>query len=241
MEALDRKVGDTITLRSETLKTDGTGDWSFDIVGTIETPQANTPAYLGVINYGYLDEYRAQDRGTAEMFYVRIDDPTKAVVMAKAIDAIFANSSHETRTRSQQARAESQAKQMGDVKLFTNAIMAAVLFVLAFLTGNTLRQSLQDRIARVRRVEGGGLFRRSCARALRSPKRCYCVYRRHCWGLGLRACSRRCGRKPSAASSCRPAVVAAGLDLRGVSGVRRRRVAGSEPVAPPVAFALGKR
>ena len=34
---------------------------------------------------------------------------------------------------------------MGDVRLFTNAIMGAVLFTLAFLTGNTLRQSLQDR------------------------------------------------------------------------------------------------
>jgi putative ABC transport system permease protein len=31
------------------------------------------------------------------------------------------------------------------VRLFTNAIMGAVLFTLAFLTGNTLRQSLQDR------------------------------------------------------------------------------------------------
>ncbi len=145
LEAFDWKIGDTVTLRSDTLKTDGTGEWSFKIVGTIETPRANTPAYLSVINYDYLDESRAQDRGTAEMFYVRIDDPTKGVVTAKAIDEIFANSSHETRTRSQQARAESQAKQMGDVKFFTNAIMGAVLFTLAFLTGNTLRQSLQDR------------------------------------------------------------------------------------------------
>jgi putative ABC transport system permease protein len=46
---------------------------------------------------------------------------------------------------SRQARAEAQTKQMGDIKYFTNAIMAAVLFTLAFLTGNTLRQSLQDR------------------------------------------------------------------------------------------------
>jgi putative ABC transport system permease protein len=34
---------------------------------------------------------------------------------------------------------------MGDVRLFTHAILGAVLFTLAFLTGNTLRQSLQDR------------------------------------------------------------------------------------------------
>ena len=34
---------------------------------------------------------------------------------------------------------------LGNIALFTNAIMGAVLFTLAFLTGNTLRQSLQDR------------------------------------------------------------------------------------------------
>ena len=79
------------------------------------------------------------------MFYVEIEDPTRAIATAKVIDRIFANSGHESRTRSQQARAEARAKQMGDVKLFTNAILGAVLFTLAFLTGNTLRQSLQDR------------------------------------------------------------------------------------------------
>lgn len=145
MEELDWKVGDTITLRSDILKTDGTGDWSFEIAGAIATPRANTPAYFAVINYDYLDEYRAKDRGTAEIFYVSIADATKAIATSRAIDDIFANSPHETRTRSQQARAEVQASQMGDVKFFTNAIMGAVLFTLAVLTGNTLRQSLQDR------------------------------------------------------------------------------------------------
>jgi putative ABC transport system permease protein len=35
---------------------------------------------------------------------------------------------------------------LGDVRFFTNAIMGAVLFTLAFLTGNTLRQSIHERI-----------------------------------------------------------------------------------------------
>ena len=34
---------------------------------------------------------------------------------------------------------------MGDVKFLTNAVMGAVLFTLALVTGNTLRQSLHDR------------------------------------------------------------------------------------------------
>ena len=80
------------------------------------------------------------------MFYVRIADPTKAIATAAAIDRIFANSSHETRTISMHERAENQAKQMGDVALFTDGIMVAVIFTLAFVTGNTLRQSLVQRI-----------------------------------------------------------------------------------------------
>jgi putative ABC transport system permease protein len=145
MEQNHWKLGDTVTLHSRTLKTDGTSTWTFKIVGTLETPRAPNPAGFLIINYDYLDQSRVEDRGTAEQFYVRIDDPTKAVSTGKAIDRIFENSSHETRTRSQQARAESSAQQMGDIKLFTNVLMGAVLFMLAFVTGNTLRQSLQDR------------------------------------------------------------------------------------------------
>jgi len=142
MELLHWKVGDTVTVRSRVLKTDGSPDWAFSILGTFTMPAT---AYFGVINYDYYDSNRATDRGTAEMFYVEIRDPTRAIAMSAAIDRIFANSSHESRTRSQQERAEVRAKQMGDVQLFTNAVLDAELFALAFLTGNTLRQSLQDR------------------------------------------------------------------------------------------------
>lgn len=139
------KLGDVVTLRSQLLKTDGSRDWTFNIVGTFRAIAAPDAAF-GIINYSYLDESRVENRGTVEQFYERIADPTKAVATAAAIDRIFANSSHETRTRSDQERAQFQAKQMGDVRFFTNAIIGAVLFTLAFLTGNTLRQSIHERI-----------------------------------------------------------------------------------------------
>jgi len=142
LQLLKWKVGDTVTVRSRTLQMNGNPDWTFNILGTFTMPATT---YFGVINYDYFDANRATDRSTAEIFYVEIQDPTKAIATSKAIDRIFANSSHESRTRSQQERAEARAKQMGDVRLFTNIIMGAVLFTLAFLTGNTLRQSLQDR------------------------------------------------------------------------------------------------
>ncbi len=140
------KVDDTIVLKSPTLRTDGSPYWRFHIVGTFQASQDPDHLWLGIVHYPYLDEGRAQNRGTAETFYVRVADANKATSMANAIDAIFANSPHETRTRSGPQRVELAAKQMGDVQFFTNAVLAAVLFTLAFITGNTLRQSLQDRI-----------------------------------------------------------------------------------------------
>lgn len=142
LQLFNWKVGDTVTVRSRTPKTNGDPDWTFSILGTFTMPQET---YFGVINYDYFNSSRATDRNTAEIFYVEIRDSTRAIATSAAIDRIFANSSHESRTRSQQERAEARARQMGDVRLFTNAILGAVLFTLAFLTGNTLRQSLQDR------------------------------------------------------------------------------------------------
>jgi putative ABC transport system permease protein len=146
LKMFDWKIGDAVTLRSRELKIDRSGDWSFVIVGTFDSVENPNTAALGVINYAYLDEARAKNRGTVERFYVRIADPNRAVATAAAIDALFANSAHETWTRSDLERAEAETKQMGDIAYFTNAIMGAVLFALLFLTANTMRQSFQDRV-----------------------------------------------------------------------------------------------
>jgi putative ABC transport system permease protein len=140
------KLGDKVTLRSRELKTDGSGDWSFDIVGTFDAVENPNTAAFAIINYAYFDAYRVANRGTAERFYIRIADATRSIATAAAIDAAFANSPYATRTRSDQERAEADTRQMGDIAFFTNSILGAVLFTLLFLTGNTMRQSIHDRI-----------------------------------------------------------------------------------------------
>jgi putative ABC transport system permease protein len=240
MEQYDWKVGDTITLRSRTLKTDGTADWTFQIVGTLETPKANRPAGFLIINYDYLDQYRVEDRGTAETFYVGIDDPTKAVTTGKAIDKIFANSSHETRTRSQQARAESQAQQMGDVRLFTNVVMGAVLFMLAFVTGNTLRQSLQDRsrefaVLKAMGYSGGHVFSLAFAEAL------LLYLPPALLGLGIARMLAPLWKEAFGKILVSPAVVVAGLICAACLAFIGALLPASSLSRLPVAFALGKR
>ncbi|MEO8019218.1 MAG: FtsX-like permease family protein [Pseudomonadota bacterium] len=238
MEQQHWKIGDTVTIRSNTLRADGSQDWTFKIVGTIVT--SKEPSYFLIINYGYLDQSRAQDRGTAEMFYVRINDPLKAVATGKAIDRIFANSSHETRTRSQQARAESRAKQMGDIQFFTNSIMGAVLFTLALLTGNTLRQSLQDRSREFATLKalgysGGLLLSLAIAEAL------LLYLPPALLGLGIARLLAPLWKEDFGSVFVSPSVVAAGLVCAACLAFIGVVIPALRLSRSPVAFALGKR
>jgi putative ABC transport system permease protein len=101
---------------------------------------------MALIIYEYFDEARAANRGTADRFIIRIGDPTRSTQTAAAIDKLFANSVHETRTQSEREQAQSQLKQVGDINFFTTAIVGAVFFTLLFLTANTMMQSVRERI-----------------------------------------------------------------------------------------------
>ncbi len=83
------------------LKTDGSTDWTFKIVGTFDTPLAKKSVVLRRHHTTSISTSIAhENRNTAETFYIRIDDGTKAVATSAAIDRIFANSPNETRTLS---------------------------------------------------------------------------------------------------------------------------------------------
>jgi putative ABC transport system permease protein len=140
------KVGQHIPLVSQTQKTDGSSTWVFEIVGTLELPEKPDAVTFGLIHYDYLDAARVTDRGTVDQYMIRLSDPNRSAQIALAIDRLFANSPHETRTRSDKERAQFQLKQIGDMTFITNAIVGAVFFTLLFLTGNTMRQSIRERI-----------------------------------------------------------------------------------------------
>ena len=65
---------------------------------------------------------------------------------ARAVDKLFRNSPHETKTQNEKEFAQAQIKQIGDIGFMVNAIVGAVLFTLLFLTGNTMMQSVRERI-----------------------------------------------------------------------------------------------
>ena len=89
-----------------------------------------------------------------------------------------------------------QLRQVGDVRMFVNSIIGAVLFTLLFLAGNTMSQSVRDRVPELGVLKTLGFSdndrvaarrRRSVAAVSRSPRRSASRSRRRCF----RPCSVR--------------------------------------------------
>lgn len=139
------KVGDIVPITSATATASGSGTWSFQILGVADdTDFADFRFMVG--NYDYFDKARAADQGTVNTVIARIADPTHAAAISQAIDDLFANSPAPTRTLAEKAAIQSGLQAMGDVNVLTRTVIGAVLFMLLFLTGNTMMQSVRERI-----------------------------------------------------------------------------------------------
>lgn len=145
MRAFGWKIGDRVPLRTSVVRQDGSSDWDFEIVGTYDVPSTPLEANRILINYAYFDEARLRERGTTLAFVVAVDEPKRTAQVCAAIDALFANSGNETVTQDEKAYIQGELRQLGDVSLMANAIVAAALFTLLFLTGNTMMQSVRER------------------------------------------------------------------------------------------------
>jgi putative ABC transport system permease protein len=146
MQTYGWKIGDRVPLRTAVMKQDGSADWAFDIVGVYSVPTAPDQANRLLINYDYLDEARLFERGTVYAFVADIDSPARSAQICAAIDTLFANSPDETLTQDENHYFQAQLRQIGNISLMLNAIVAAVLFTLLFLSANTMMQSVRERI-----------------------------------------------------------------------------------------------
>jgi putative ABC transport system permease protein len=151
MKKFGWKIGDKIPLHSTiwTRKDNGSLDWTFDIVGTIDVKdptQASAQAYTFVFHYELFDEGRSFGKGQVAWFEERVGDPSQSGAISGRIDALFANSPNETKTQPANDFTLAFIKQYGDIGFVLRAILGAVFFALLFLTGNTMMQSVRERI-----------------------------------------------------------------------------------------------
>lgn len=150
MKKFGWKVGDKVPLHSTIwTQKDGSLDWTFDVVGTFDAKdptQASQQASSLLFHYELFDEGRSFGKGNVGWIEERVADPSQASDVANRIDALFANSPDETKTQPAKDFAMAFIKQLGDVGFVLRAILGAVFFTLLFLTGNTMMQSVRERV-----------------------------------------------------------------------------------------------
>jgi putative ABC transport system permease protein len=139
------KVGDRLPLMTNTVRTDGSLHWSFEIVGTYTDSDVAGGSDVILVQYDYFDEARALGKGTVSHFNASIVDPRQAATVADAIDRRFANSTNATRTESLRELAQMQLQSIGDLDFLIRAVVSAVLVALFFATTTMLMQSVRER------------------------------------------------------------------------------------------------
>ncbi|MEP7041750.1 MAG: FtsX-like permease family protein [Dokdonella sp.] len=142
------KVGDKIPLQS-TIFPDKSGskNWNFDLVGIVHSNDKKNSWYdqMFLLHWKNFDETTPYNRGTVGWYVTRVNNVNDADRVAKAIDALSANSDHETKTQTEQAAMASWMKNVADIGLIVTSIMGAVFFTLLLLTGNTMMQAVRER------------------------------------------------------------------------------------------------
>jgi putative ABC transport system permease protein len=143
------KIGDKIPLQATIFpQKDGSNTWTFDLVGIFHArdPKEKNKEPVMFFNWKYFDEARQFGNGRIGWYIEKLNDPNQADQVAKAIDAMSANSDHETKTESENAFNRSFVSQFADIGLIVGGIMSAVFFTLILLTGNTMAQAVRERI-----------------------------------------------------------------------------------------------
>ena len=147
-ETYDLKIGDRIPIQSTIFSTkDGSRTWEFDIEGIFDTTDPKGGTAVLLLRHDYFAEANSFGDGFVGWYTLRLEEGADPVAVANAIDMEFANSANETETSTEAAFAASFAKQFGNIALIVMLILGAVFFTLLLVAGNTMSQSVRERIA----------------------------------------------------------------------------------------------
>ena len=157
------KIGDKIPLQSQIFPNkEGSKNWNFEIVGVMKSKDSKAfQSQMILLHWKNFDETTPYNHGMVGWYISRVNDVNQSDRVAKAIDALSANSDHETKTQTEQAATANWIKQMADVGLIVTSIMGAVFFTLILLTGNTMMQAVRERTSELAVLKTIGFSSRS--------------------------------------------------------------------------------
>jgi putative ABC transport system permease protein len=143
------KLGQKIPISSNIYpQKNGSKSWAFDLVGIFDGKDEDSKKRTNqsFINHDYFDEANQFGKGRTNFFILKLTGSNQAEAVGKAIDTMFENSPDETKTMTEKDFNVSFVKQIGDIGLIVRWILFAVFFTLLLVVGNTMAQSVRERI-----------------------------------------------------------------------------------------------
>jgi putative ABC transport system permease protein len=144
------KIGQKIPISSNIYpQKNGSKAWVFDLVGIFDGKDEDWKkrTNLAFLQQDYFDEANQFGvKGRTNFFILKLTDPAKAQAVTKTVDGMFENSPDETKTQTEKDFNISFVKQIGDIGLIVRWILFAVFFTLLLVVGNTMAQSVRERI-----------------------------------------------------------------------------------------------
>jgi len=140
-------IGQRIPLQTDiyTNRANGQQVWDFVIVGIFDSASPGNPAAGAYFNYEYFRESATFGEGNIGMVAMKTASPDINDQVAARIDALFANSSAETKTQDEAAFGRAFLAQMGDIGLIITLVVGAAFAAILMVVGNTMMMNVRER------------------------------------------------------------------------------------------------
>ena len=140
------KVGDRVPVASNIFsQRNGSHTWDFDIVGIFTAKTQQNDTNLMFFQYDYFDETRSFGKDTTGWLVLQTANPADNDRVAKAVDAMFVNSTAETATDTEKAFNKAFAAQFGNIALITVLVVGAAFVTILMIVGNTMALTVRER------------------------------------------------------------------------------------------------
>jgi putative ABC transport system permease protein len=140
------KIGDRIPIQSNIFSQKSGGHtWDLTIAGIVKGKADHVDTNFLLFQYPYFDETRSFGKDTIGWMILQTTSPENNDRVAKAIDAMFANSTAETSTDTEKAFGKAFAAQFGNIALIVLLVVGAAFVTILMIVGNTLIMALRER------------------------------------------------------------------------------------------------
>lgn len=144
------EVGDSLPITTPGVqKLDGTNVWDFTVSGIYSFSDPDENPRQAIFHYDYFEESRVMNKGTVGYIVNIIDDPADAERISRDIDAMFANSSSETRTGTEDSLTRDYFRRVGNMAFAIYLILGAVFLTMILVTGNSMAQAFRERMREI--------------------------------------------------------------------------------------------